>query len=209
MTTIADYYKNHVNNRWPQEASMRDMTAEEAVRAAKRLYRYILKRPWKGPVKVVKATVRGRYHTWIHRGVLRVVPLNGWRDLVHDLSHYCYGRLHPGAKPHDRPHGAMEARMIDYVVQHGWLAGKLRPKPKLVALPVGAVLVDAKANARAYKRARAEAAVERWQSKLKRAERALRKARRRLAYYSRSGAPRGKPADATGPGLGLAGIPGA
>jgi hypothetical protein len=84
------------------------------------------------PVKITT----GNRLTW-HRGDAFYVNPNrrkngnidqGWPDIVHLLSHYVHARKYPGHKPHDGrgTHAFVERSMIQYVVESGWLEGKLK-----------------------------------------------------------------------------------
>src|SRR6516165_9378245 len=60
---IAQWYER-VNAAWPNPRP--PLTAEEAIRAAKRLYRFSRGRKWVGPVKITS----GRRYTWIQYGTM-------------------------------------------------------------------------------------------------------------------------------------------
>lgn len=92
--TIREYYEMYVNPLWPQP--LPKLTAAEAERAAKRLYRYVFKKAWTGPVAVTS----GRNYSYIRSGVLRVNPDKGWTEMVHNLSHSFAYRLDRSTKPH-------------------------------------------------------------------------------------------------------------
>lgn len=165
-----------VNSQWPDV--MPELTGPEAVAAAKRLYRFTMKKPWRGKWKVVS----GNRYTWTYQGVFCVNPkytgrgaVNGWHDLVHFMSHYCHNRLWPRHKPHGPNHSHIEKEMVRYVLEHGWLDGRLRPKVREKA---------AKADP-ATKVARLDAAAKRWTTKLRRATTALRKIARQRARLAR------------------------
>lgn len=110
-----------VNGQWPDIVPA--LTGDEAITAAKRLYRFAMKKSWKGKW----ALTSGRRYTHPRRGVFYVNPGrkpgwgdpkldSGWRDLVHMMSHYCHWRLHPGWKPHGPEHHAIEREMVAYVI---------------------------------------------------------------------------------------------
>jgi hypothetical protein len=186
-----------VNGAWPDGTNDgRDIapTPQEALTAAKRLYRLVMGKPFQGPVKAVT----GNRRTWVRYRVLNVNPdlgssrrpINahmggkvlgegsGWHGLVHDLSHYCHRRLHPGHKPHggEGTHAWIERTMIEHVVKSGWLDGKLKRPEK----PTKQTDVREERRARVLKRLAA------WEAKRKRAERALAKLRRQARYYARA-----------------------
>lgn len=155
-----------VNSQWPAGTNDgKDLkpTPEEATRAAKRLYRLAMKRPFKGKIKITS----GRRTTWIRSGVFYVNPDyrgGGWHELVHMISHYCAFRLHPNVKAHSTQHAFVERELIAHVVKSGWLAGKLAK-----AIPAPPV------DRRAVRRARLETRRAAWTTKAKRAKTALAK----------------------------------
>ena len=57
----------------------------------------------------------------------------GWRRLVHDVSHYVHDFRFPNSSNHDVAQAVIEKQMADYVINQGWLDGKLKTKlkPKL------------------------------------------------------------------------------
>ncbi len=124
--TLADWY-GRVNKTWPEGAPQFDkLTPDEAVRAGKKLYRFGMRRTFRGQVRVTS----GRRYTWIRRGVMVVNPEGGWHNLIHFISHYCHMRLNPNERPHGRVHAQMEIRMIKEVLKRGWMNGKLKSEPK-------------------------------------------------------------------------------
>lgn len=163
-----------VNSQWP--ADLPDLTGEEAIAAAKRLYRFAMKKPWPGKWELTS----GNRYTWARGRIFKVNPKRtgwtetGWRDLVHMMSHYCHRQLFPKAKPHSGAHHFLEKEMVAYVIGQGWLKGTLRKPGK-----------PAKADPRAVRHQRVLAGIERWEAKRKRAEKALAKLRRRATYYER------------------------
>ncbi len=171
---MADKYQS-VNGAWPETVPV--PTAQEAVSGVKRLYRLVMKKPYRGEIKVVS----GNRHTYIRYGVLQVNPngrwSHGWKGVVHGLSHSCHRRLNPGHKPHDGrgTHAWIEKQMIEHVVNSGWLEGKLKrskqtkPKPDIKLVR--------------YQRTLAKFKI--WQTKEKRAKTAIKKLSRQLAYYER------------------------
>lgn len=166
----------HVNDQWPGDIDRRALSGPEAISAAKRLYRFAMKKPYRGKFKLTS----GRRYSWPRRGVFFVNPekhhFGPWRDLVHDLSHYCAWRLHPGAKPHGTQHHFLEKEMVAYVIRSGWLEGKLL-KPTKEKPPV---------NKKAERAARVLARIETWERKKRRAETALRKLKRQASYYAKA-----------------------
>src|SRR5579863_3816040 len=158
-----------VNSKWPPGTNDgRDIkpTAQEAVSAAKRLYRFMLKKPFRGKIVVTS----GNRYSYIRSGVMYVNPDwknawassgGGWHELVHMLSHDFAHRLFPNAKGHGSQHASVEREMIEHVVRSGWLDGKLKRKER--PAPTADDLREAKAAGIAAK-------IKRWETKRKRAE---------------------------------------
>lgn len=167
--TRREWYRR-ANACWP--AQVPDLTAEEAERAARRLYRFVTRRTWTGRVKVSS----GNRYTKIWSSTIVVNPDRGWRSLVHQMSHRLEG--YAGTRGHNAKHARLEMRMIKEVVRRGWLDGKLKAAPKAP---------KPQPDVRALRKARTEAAIGRWEAKKRRAEAALRKLRKRLRYYERRG----------------------
>lgn len=160
--TRREWYRR-VNAAWPQPLPA--LTAGEAVRALRRLYRFAFKRTLQAQVKVTS----GRRETQRRHLVWYVNPAQGWSDLVHVLSHYAERSGHNGR------HARMELRMIREVVRRGWLDGRLRD-PVTVTPPRDRV---------AERAVRAQAGLERWERKQRFAARKVSAYRRRVRYYER------------------------
>jgi len=170
---MSDAKYHAVNSRWPE--TLPDLEPGEAISAAKRLYRRAMGRPWKGTWKLTS----GRRFTWPRRGVFYVNPKRersretGWHDLVHMISHYCHRQKNPGQRPHAAGHESIERDLVLYVREQGWLDGRLRRPEK------------AKPDVKAVRYERVVAGIARWETKLRRAETALRKLKRQRARYER------------------------
>lgn len=165
-----------VNGQWPEVVPA--LTGPEAVAAAKRLYRFAMKKPWKGKWKLTS----GRRYTWPRGSTFYVNPARtgsgletGWRDLVHMMSHYCHRERFPNRRPHDPRHLYLEKEMVEYVLTHGWLTGKLTPRTR----------EKAPRDIGAERAARLDASAKRWTTKLRRATTALRKIARQRARLAR------------------------
>jgi hypothetical protein len=170
-----------VNGAWPEGTrDGRDLkpTPQEAITAAKKLYRFAMKQPFRGKVNLTS----GRRITWIRNHVLHVNPDErdgGWHEIVHSMSHYCARKLYRhavGFKPHDHRHAFLERTMIEHVVNSGWLEGKLRrpenPKPE--------------SDVKTVRYQRTLSKIETWEKKAKRAENALKKLVATKRYYERT-----------------------
>jgi hypothetical protein len=170
---------------WPD--NLPPLTGQEAVSAARRLYRLGMGKAFRGQIKLTS----GNRYTWIRGGVLYVNPdghhFGAWRDLVHDLSHLVHRRLHPKLDPHDWSHAHLERRLTEHVLSQGWLDGKLRrpdkPAPRQQRLDL-----------RAQRHKRVMAALARAEHRLKLAERAVARLTKRRRYYERMMSKRADPA---------------
>jgi len=177
MVTRREWYQR-VNQSWP--ADVPTLTADEAVRAARRLYRYGWGIRFAGKVVLTSGRRRNR----MSYGQIVINPAQGWKELVHLLSHYAHryrvrtGHFAYKAPDHSADHAMMERRMIKEVLRRGWLQGKLRTPEKPASAPV-----DQRAEAKVLRYKRTLAAIDRWERKLRRAESALKKLRRRARYY--------------------------
>lgn len=156
--TIRKWYER-VNSTWPAEVP--PLTKDEAIRAAKKLYRFVRHETFRGTVTVTS----GRNYSRAARYSIVVNPDRGWRDLIHDLSHWLCRDRHGGS------HARVERRMIKEVLKRGWLEGNLKSTPKAIVRPVEKRYSNAVNN------------LKRWRSKLKRAETAIKKLERRVKYY--------------------------
>jgi hypothetical protein len=165
-----------VNGAWPEGTNDgRDIvpTPQEALAGARRLYRKAFGRPFKGKMKLTS----GRRYTYIRCGIFYVNPNQngdgGWHEIVHGISHYATARLHPRAPGHGAQHAWIERELISYVVQSGWLDGKLRRPEKAKPDPIS------------QRHERVLAGIRRWEQKKRRAENALKKLARQRRYYER------------------------
>lgn len=174
-----------VNERWDGVQPV--LSPEDSIKAAKRLYRHAMGKPWTGPVKLTS----GRRYTWVRRGVLIVNPdmpqfsCRGLRAMIHDLSHYAHARLHPSDAPHSRRQAQLEGKLVTYAIKSGFAEGRVRrigpePKPKVEPDPKPPVDRVVQKYARiAARRDRYAAEVERLTRLLAKAEREARDYRRR------------------------------
>ncbi len=175
MVTRTEWYER-VNAEWPTEVP--ELTPEEAVKAARKLYRFVTRRTWTGQVKLTS----GNRHTDIRDGVIYVNPdgatrsrYSGWKALVHNLSHDLFYRVYEyNVKGHGGEHARLEIRMIKEVVKRGWLNGTLKETPKPQSPAVDAKVIKVR---------RIKDRIALWEAKQRRAENALKKLRRQERYY--------------------------
>ncbi len=193
---------------WPP--TIPAMTGPEAVAASKKLWRKFAGRAWPGTWK----TGRGN-HRFYPRGTVMIAnPGLGWQRLTHDISHCLYQHLtrsrhsvprlwvkgvpHPilskavfddykTAKQgeHTDSHAQLEKAMVRYVIEQGWLDGKLRK-------PVKEAASKPKPDRREQNETKVDAAITRWTDKQKKAQKAVVAAEKRLKelavkkrYYER------------------------
>jgi len=167
-----------VNGAWPE--AVPTPTPEEAIAGCRLLLREGFR--FYGLTAHVKRKrtfkiTSGNRHTWPRRGTWKVNPRN-WHNIVHAVSHWCFSSRYPsrtGVRPHDPGHAAIEKHLIEYVINQGWLDGKLkRPKKE-----------KPKTDPKADRAARVVLSIKRWETKKKRAETALKKLRKQQRYYDR------------------------
>jgi hypothetical protein len=156
-----------LNGLWPQ--TLPALTDQEALSAAKRLYRLGVGRAFKGTFKLTS----GNRHTWVQNGVFVVNPSKGWRDLVHSVSHLAHYKTHAGKSGHHWTHIAVERKFVEHVLKHGWLDGALRRPER------------AKPDLKTVRFQRVLTRIEQWEGKKRRAERALAKLYQSKQYYER------------------------
>lgn len=194
--TIREWYER-TNAEWDEAAKTCGGTLpipspDEAMRGARKLFRFATGRT----IERCELTSGNRY-TWAYRGVLRVNPDRcesvgrGWQSIVHDISHYAHRRINRGTKPHCKAQALLEARMIREVVKRGFLVGSLArvsataeeiEEPASMALPATHLI---KQQRTAAKLSALEEREKKWDAKLRRAENALKKLRKQIAYYRR------------------------
>jgi len=191
MVTIREWYER-VNAAWP--AHVPPMKPKDAINAAKRLYRFATGKKLGWVVKVTS----GNRHTWGRNwsGVLRVNPTKGWREFVHDFSHWLDRvALRRREKPHAREHAKLELRLVREIVKRGWLnpeptaapqQPKLEPEPTAAPQQPKPEPVPPSPDPRkAAKLAHATKMLARAERRLKLATTIAKKWRRRVALYSR------------------------
>lgn len=169
-----DWYAR-VNQAWPV-GELPQLTAEEAIKSARRLFR------WAGvPVPVCLVTSGNRNNwgvrnSWTPGGYdFRVNPEKGWRELVHGVAHWAHW-----LRTHGKSHARLELSMVRQVVKRGWLDGKL--KQSRVAMPVAGTDADTGTSEKLEHARRMLAKAE---TRLKRATTIRRKWARKVARLER------------------------
>ena len=174
MVTRTEWYER-VNSAWPAEVP--PLTADEAVKATRKLYRFVIHKQLTLPITVTS----GNRYSYAHGGSLHVNWNSthhggGWKALIHDLSHTFHGWI-SGDKPHAKSHARLELRLTKEVVKRGWLTGSLKT-PEKPATP--------EPDQKLMRHQRILRRMEIWKSKQQRAERALSKLARQARYYERT-----------------------
>lgn len=171
-----------VNDRFGGEQPI--LSVEESLVAARKLYRHAMGKPFPGRIE---ATSGNRY-TWVRRGVLYVNPdkreghTRGLRSIIHDLSHYCHSRLHPGDSGHSVRQARLERDLAKFALDRNWHRGGLA-KPEPEAKPVEEAKPKADPVLVRYRRMVARR--DRWKAAAERAERLLAKAEAEVRTYRR------------------------
>lgn len=164
---------DEVNAAW-RAAPAAPITRLEAERAARRIFKRFGKVADGSPNMTGPAEFRRVRACWVSLKGNRIDK--GWPRLVHDVSHDIWEKRHPSAKPHGPAHAALELEITRHVLEAGWIQGRLRP-------PEPAKLTAAERQAKRLRET--IAAIARWESKQRRAERALRKLRARRRRLER------------------------
>ena len=105
-----------VNSVWPNDVNLVP-NEKDAITLTKRLFKKFYGRKWCGKIKITS----GNRYTWVRRGTLLINPdrrgyYGGWRDIVHELSHYIHRRKNPGLRDHDPKQAYLERAIAEYVV---------------------------------------------------------------------------------------------
>jgi hypothetical protein len=167
-----EFYNRLVNAKWPSPLPV--PSDQEAITGAKRLYRKAMGRPWKGEVKVTS----GNRATWVRRGTLYVNPNEsgrGWQEIIHSISHLAHLRLNPRDKPHTSKQAYIERDLTDYAMANGFLTGALKSKVKPKVKKDDII----ERHERLMKRETG------WETKLNRAQNALKKIQKERRAYER------------------------
>jgi hypothetical protein len=173
-----------VNDRWGGVQPV--LTPEDSIKAAKRLYRAAMGKPWTGVVMLTS----GRRYTWVRDRVLFVNPdmrqadCRGLRAMIHDLSHYAHSKLHPNDSPHSPRQARLEGRLVTYALKSGFHEGRVRkigpdPQPKPAPEP------KPKPDKVQQRYARMVNRRDKWAAEAERAKRLHEKADREVRDYER------------------------
>ena len=166
---------------WPQDIPA--LTDAEATRAARRLWRYSVGTTFDGTVKVSTGNRRNRIGWDGNKRCIFVNPSRGWKNFIHELSHW-FDYVVNGHSEHGKHHARFEAKLVREVTRRGYLDGKLCDAPPQAPEPIPAT--TRLELERRKKLAALQARITRWESKLKRAEKALGKLRKSSRYYEKA-----------------------
>jgi hypothetical protein len=168
-----------INATWPKE--MKAPTGKEAIKGARLLIRegfrfhgFLAKANRKRIFRLTSGNRRTRFL----RGIWQVNPDlygQGWRYIVHSISHHIHFQVHPTKRPHEF-HALTERHLIEYVLAKGWLEGGLKCRETVKPI------IDVKAKRAALVALK----LKRWETKRKRAETAIKKLKRQAAHYART-----------------------
>lgn len=114
----------------------------------------------------------GNRLTWARDGVLTINPSSGWKEINHDFTHWIERRTTGDA--HSDHHLQLERDGAQMIRRRFLTDG---PEPKVEKPKRDLVAERAK---------RVDANIERWEKKLKRAETALKKLRKKKRYYDKA-----------------------
>ena len=101
---------------------------------------------------------------------------NGWRRLIHDVSHMVHRWLRPTTPNHCFHQAELELAMIKYVQEKDWLNGVLKPK----------VVILSKDEKRLKKLEHYQKLIGKWQTKLKLANTFIRKYNKKVKYLNKN-----------------------
>ena len=100
---------------------------------------------------------------------------NGWRRLIHDVSHMVHRWLRPTLPNHCWQQASLELEMIKYVQAKNWLKGVLKPK----------IVILSKDEKRNKKLEHYQKLIGKWQTKQKLANTFIRKYNKKVKYLNK------------------------
>lgn len=172
-----DIHKSTGMTIWPKDVP--ELTAPEAIRAARRLWRFSVGTTFDGVIEVTSGNRNTRIKWNRNIRCIVVAPQHGWRHFIHSLSHW-FDYVVNSETNHSKHHARFEAKLIKEVIRRGWLDGKLKDKePETNVVPI----IDPKIAERKLKLARIDARIISWERKQARATRALAKLAKQQRYY--------------------------
>jgi len=126
------------------------------------------------------SSMRGKKYrvrkTWICLSGDPSTLKKGWRDLIHEISHWLYWRRFPGRRfNHSFQQAEIEFEICKYVISSGWLGGSLKPE----------VIILSKEDKRQKKIDHLQSLINKWQRKQKIANTFIRKYTKKLKYHTK------------------------
>ncbi len=180
---MSDYNKKmkekyqSVNNLW-KDIKVPFITRVEAEKAKNLLIRKFGSKRFM-PVGVTMKSKNPFYRvrkTWICLSGDPSTLRKGWRDLVHEISHWVYWKRFPNRRfNHSFQQAEIEFEMSQFVISSGWLDGGLKPK----------VVVLSKEEKRQKKLDHYQKLISRWQTKMKLANTFVRKYNKKVKYLNK------------------------
>ena len=180
---MSDYNKKmkekyqSVNNLW-KDIKVPFITRVEAEKAKNLLIRKFGSKRFM-PVGVTMKSKNPFYRvrkTWICLSGDPSTLRKGWRDLVHEISHWVYWKRFPNRRfNHSFQQAEIEFEMSQFVISSGWLDGGLKPK----------VVVLSKEEKRQKKLDHYQKLISRWQTKMKLANTFIRKYNKKVKYLNK------------------------
>ena len=154
------------------------LSEQESLLAAKKLYRHATGKSFTGKIKLTS----GNRYTWVRNGVMSVNPdkreaqARGLRALIHDISHYCHGKMHPQDSAHSVRQARLEGKLVEFALSRGFTEGALKKE---------APEKKAKPDLVCQRYARMVSRRDKWAAEFARAKRLLAKAEREVREYER------------------------
>tara|TARA_S200002703_G_scaffold150990_1_gene149881 strand:- start:2137 stop:2712 length:576 start_codon:yes stop_codon:yes gene_type:complete len=164
-----------VNRMWPDNLPY--LESDEALRAYKRLVNKFGKKETMHPTlgwrkRKLHPGIKKPRKCWVCLSGDSSSLRRGWRRLVHDVSHRIYDWRFPKSnRHHDIAQARIEQEMSQFVIDSGWLDGKLKSKSK--AKPTK----DEKQNVKIIS---LEKLIKSWETKEKRAKTYINKYKTKL-----------------------------
>jgi len=156
----------------------------EAFRVYKKLIRKFgvkeKRHPWKDKWQKMKMPVRTYNRPrkiWVCLTGNSSSLHRGWRRLIHDVAHDIFHWRSPRLPDHCSFQAELEAEIVQYVNDSGWLNGSLKPKPKVKLSSDEKISIKIK---------RLQDNIKHWETKIKRANTYLKTYRYKLKRYKRT-----------------------
>ncbi len=147
-----------------QRRNVHPNLAKNFIRA---MYRQVMKKPFPYKIRIGS----GNRRTWCRWGVFTVNPDQGWHDINHDMGHWLERQLTGDAHSNQQLRFERDGALL---ICRRFLRDEPYEKPK-----------KSTRDLQAERAARVDANIKRWETKLKRANNALKKLRKKKRYYDK------------------------